>query len=168
MAAANDIGLALSFGPERRDMSQDYYAELLVAGLMANAGWNVYFPHRDKGMDFIVSKTGEDGVEVIRPVQVKGKYPTEIKDDKITYGYVGGLNQIHPEMVLAIPYFGVNSPGPLFVAYMPFSRIRSHSRGYRCAPAAFKGGIPLKRRDFKKFFDDEGLQLLERTDWSTI
>ena len=56
--------------------AQDYFAELYVAGLMANAGWNVYFPHRDKGMDFIISKTGADESEIIRPVQVKGKYPS--------------------------------------------------------------------------------------------
>jgi len=150
-------------------MSQDYFAELLVAGLMANAGWNVYFPHRDKGMDFIATKTCENGTEILRPVQVKGKYPTDEKGDKTTYGYVGKLNQIHPEMVLAIPYFAVSAAGPaLFVAYMPFSRIKPHSRGYRCAPACFKDGVPLKRRDFQKFFDGEGLQLLESDDWATL
>lgn len=149
-------------------MSQDYYAELLVAGLMANAGWNVYFPHRDKGLDFIVSKTGEDGIEIIRPVQVKGKYPTEEKGDKPTYGYVGKLNQIHPEMVLAIPYFAAGIPGPLFVAYMPFSRVKPHSRGYRCVPAGFKNSLPIQRRDFKMFCDGQGLKLLEKKDWSTL
>lgn len=33
----------------------DYFAELYVAGRLADAGWNVYFPHRDKGFDFIIS-----------------------------------------------------------------------------------------------------------------
>jgi hypothetical protein len=28
-------------------------AELHVSGLLAEYGWNVYFPHRDKGFDFI-------------------------------------------------------------------------------------------------------------------
>jgi hypothetical protein len=28
----------------------DYFAELFVAGLLADAGWNVYFPHRDQGL----------------------------------------------------------------------------------------------------------------------
>ncbi len=62
--------------------AQDYFAELYVAGLMANAGWNVCFPHRDRGMDFIISKTGADGSEIIRPVQVKGKYPSTQKGNK--------------------------------------------------------------------------------------
>jgi len=26
--------------------TRDYFAELYVAGLMADAGWNIYFPHR--------------------------------------------------------------------------------------------------------------------------
>ena len=82
-------------------MSQNYFAELYVADLMANAGWNVYFPHRDRGMDFIATKTCADGVEIIRPVQVKGNYPSKNKSNKTTYGYVGKLNQIHVEMVLA-------------------------------------------------------------------
>ena len=60
------------------------------------------------------------------------------------YGYVGGLNQIHPEMVLAIPYFGSAAPGPaLYVAYMPRTRIRSGARGFRCEPAQFRGGVPI-------------------------
>ena len=53
----------------------DYFAELYVAGRFADAGWNVYFPHRDQGFDFVISKV--IGVDtVLRPVQVKGKYPT--------------------------------------------------------------------------------------------
>jgi hypothetical protein len=81
------------------NVEQDYFAELHIAGLMANAGWNVYFPHRDKGMDFIISKTGNDGSEIIRLVQVKGKYPSAEKSDKAVYGYVGKLNQFHLDMV---------------------------------------------------------------------
>ena len=91
---------------------QDYFAELYVAGLLANAEWNVYFPHRDRGMDFVISKTGADGVEIIRPVQVKGKYPSSDKGNKATYGYVGKLNQVHPDMILAIPFFAAHRPGP--------------------------------------------------------
>jgi len=150
-------------------ITQDYFAELYVAGLMANAGWNVYFPHRDKGMDFIISKTGTKGNEIIRPVQVKGKYPTQDKGNKTTYGYVGKLNQVHPDMVLAIPFFAANQPGPaLFVAYMPFSKIKDHSRGYRCEPAAFKNGKPVPRRDYKKFFDDSGLVLIKQPNWNSF
>jgi hypothetical protein len=42
------------------DEYPDYFAELYVAGLMANAGWNVYFPHRDRGLDFIVPVQEQD------------------------------------------------------------------------------------------------------------
>ena len=146
--------------------TRDYFAELYVAGLMADAGWNIYFPHRDKGMDFIATKTASTGVELIRPVQVKGKYPTPEKGDKISYGYVGRLNQTHPEMVLAIPYFGTAAPGPaLFVAFMPLSRIRRHSRGWRCQPCGFRGGKPVPRRDFIQFFGQQGLAALENSEW---
>jgi hypothetical protein len=57
----------------------DYFAELYVAGKFADEGWNVYFPHRDKGFDFIVSKANSSGIQMLRPVQVKGKYPTSPK-----------------------------------------------------------------------------------------
>lgn len=147
--------------------ASDYFAELYVAGRFAEAGWNVYFPHRDIGFDFIVSKSVNHGSPILRPVQVKGKYPTSAKVNKVTYGYVGRLAQIHPEMVLAIPFFlaGSSDP-PVCTAYMPFSLIRRHRRrGYRCEPASFKSGVPEPRRDFKRFFDSSGLQLLEAASW---
>lgn len=147
-------------------MPRDYFAELYVAGLLAEAGWNIYFPHRDRGMDFIISKTGTDGREIIRPVQVKGKYPEADKTDKTRYGYVGGLNQIHPQMVLAIPFFETSGIGPaLFVAYMPWSQIKPHQRGYRCEPAIFRGGAPKPRRDFQSYFDANGIVQIESDDW---
>lgn len=143
----------------------DYFAELYVAGSFADAGWNVYFPHRDQGFDFIISKLGKGG-QILRPVQVKGKYPTEDKSEKTIYGYVGGLSQTHPEMVLAIPYFlSVAAPAPAMVAYMPFSLVRPHSRGYRCQPATFKNGQPKARRDYAPFFDQTGLKALEALSW---
>jgi hypothetical protein len=146
----------------------DYFAELYVAGLMADAGWNVYFPHRDRGLDFIACKTGADRHQIIRPVQVKGKYPLRDKTDKATYGFVGRLNQIHQDMVLAIPFFADITVGPpLFVAFMPFSAIKSHKRGYRCQPACFAAGRPSPRRDSLKYIDRAGLDLIERGDWGT-
>jgi hypothetical protein len=149
--------------------TRDYFAELYVAGVLADAGWNVYFPHRDRGMDFIASITNDAGQEIIRPVQVKGKYPTGQKTDKVTYGYVGRLNQIHPEMVLAIPYFKTAALGPpLFTAFMPFSQVRPHSRGYRCEPASFKAGAPKPRRDFRRFVDEAGLRLMRGTEWPSL
>ncbi len=144
----------------------DYFAELYVAGRFADAGWNVYFPHRDKGFDFIASKKTEAGDYLIRPVQVKGKYPTAEKGDKNVYGYVGRLTQLHSEMVLAIPFFSNLAPGvPTCVAYVPLSLIRKHSRGFRSQPATFRDGVPSPRRDYAKFFDVSGLNLLEGTEW---
>jgi hypothetical protein len=144
----------------------DYFAELYIAGKFADEGWNVYFPHRDKGFDFIVSKANSNGIQILRPVQVKGKYPTSPKKNKPTYGYVGRLTQLHPEMVLAIPFFLVDaSDAPICTAYMPLSQIRCHSRGYRCEPASFKSGAPAPRREYARFFDANGLSLLVAAAW---
>jgi hypothetical protein len=147
----------------------DYSAELVVAGTFADAGWNVYFPHRDKGFDFIITKDIEGIGELIRPVQVKGKYPTGDKMDKATYGYVGKLTKLHPQMVLAMPFYNSNSVIlPNFIAYLPISMIKKCSRGYRCQPATFKNGEPIKRPFYAKFFDMEGLTLLENVNWNDI
>jgi hypothetical protein len=152
----------------RSDEYPDYFAELYVAGLMADAGWNVYFPHRDRGLDFIACKTGPDRHQIIRPVQVKGKYPSKDKTNKALYGYIGRLNQIHPDMVLAIPFFAGNTAGPaLFVAYMPYNAIKSHTRGYRCQPACFTDGHPSPRREFSRYFGRAGLDIVERSDWGS-
>ena len=37
-------------------MSRDYFAEMYVAGILADNGWNIYFPRRDNGFDFIITK----------------------------------------------------------------------------------------------------------------
>lgn len=143
----------------------DYSAELVVAGTFAAHGWNVYFPHRDKGFDFIVTKDTEGIGEIIRPVQVKGKYPTEDKTDKQVYGYVGKLTKLHPEMVLAMPFYNGDLMLPEFIAYLPYSMIKKRPRGYRCQPASFKNGRPVKRPGFDKFFDFNGLTILENINW---
>lgn len=144
----------------------DYFAELFVAGRFADAGWNIYFPHRDKGFDFIASKETDAGHYLIRPVQVKGKYPTKGKGDKTVYGYVGRLSTLHAEMVLAIPFFARDGTEvPTCVAYLPRAIIRKHSRGFRCQPASFRDGSPAPRRDYAKFFDTSGLALLEAPSW---
>jgi hypothetical protein len=39
----------------------DYFAKLFVAGRLADAGWNVYFPHRVQGFDFMITKTVTNG-----------------------------------------------------------------------------------------------------------
>jgi hypothetical protein len=147
----------------------DYFAELYVAGVLARRGWNVYFPHRDEGFDFIISKL-VDSEMLIRPVQVKGKYPEPQKTDKTVYGYVGKLSQLHAEMVLAIPYFPVliKNSHPTCIAYMPFSQVKQHARGYRCEPAGFRSRMPEPRRDYAGFFDDHGLELLETRDFGSL
>jgi hypothetical protein len=142
-------------------------AELYVAGLFTQAGWRVYFPHSDDGFDFIAAKPLPDGV-LLRPVQVKGKYPKGDKSDKSVYGYIGELSQTHPEMVLAIPYFAVGDlPVLRHVAFMPICKIGKHSRGVKCQPAKFIAGGAITRGDHKKYFDDEGLKRLSNKNWSS-
>lgn len=66
--------------------SRDHLAEFWVAGKLVDAGWNVYFPHRDKGFDLIATYT--DGAIIqIRPIQVKGKYPKPGTRNRKTYGF---------------------------------------------------------------------------------
>jgi hypothetical protein len=67
-------------GPKTRD----YFAELYIAGMMGDRGWAVYFPKRDIGFDFVASKKVGDKV-ILRPIQVRGKYPTAEKKDKVAY-----------------------------------------------------------------------------------
>lgn len=144
--------------------TRDLFAELYVAGLFADAGWHIYFPKRDFGFDFIVTKPLATEI-IIRPVQVKGKYPTATKGDTQYYGYGGALTQLHPEMVLAIPFFAsTHAPAPLFTAFMPRGQIRQHSTDaewFQALPCRFRSAAPVQRRDYRKFFDTCGLQLME-------
>jgi hypothetical protein len=143
--------------------SRDYFAEMYAAGFLADHGWNVYFPRRDKGFDFIMTKAIRNQI-VVRPVQVKGLYPTELKKSRNAYGYIGKLSQTHPDMVLALVFFdrGAVGAAPKLVAFMPWSEIRTqHSRGYACRPAQLTEEGPKPRRDFAQYFDLSGIQLLE-------
>jgi hypothetical protein len=146
---------------------RDYYAEMHAAGVLADEGWNVYFPRRDKGFDFVITQETAAGV-VVRPVQVKGKYPEREKGDKLTYGYRGELSLVHPDMVLIIPYFPASGErvAPQTVAYLPFNKIARTSRGlYRCEPAKFLGGVAAARRDSVQYFDAVGLSALVMPGW---
>jgi hypothetical protein len=146
----------------------DYFAEMYVAGRFAEAGWNVYFPRGDRGFDFIVSLGLPDGQQ-LRPVQVKGKYPTGEKGDRDTYGYIGELSQQHTVMVLAIPFFRPDARDiPTCVAYMPPSLVRKDSRRWRCEPASLASATAKPRRDYQQFFNDAGLLLVERLDWRQL
>jgi hypothetical protein len=72
----------------------DYSVELVVASKFAEVGWNIYFPHRDQGFAFIISKEIAEFGEMMRPVQVKRKYPMEEKEDKQVNGYIGKLTKL--------------------------------------------------------------------------
>jgi hypothetical protein len=144
----------------------DYFAELFVAGRFADDDWNIYFPHRDRGFDFIATRPDGRGGQMVRPVQVKGKYPTEAKVDRQAYGYIGRLTQLHREMVLAIPFFSMGSPGtPTCVAYLPRSAVKPNQRGYRCLPARYIKGHVSPRKAFACFFDAAGLHLVASVSW---
>lgn len=146
---------------------RDYFAELYVAGIFGDAGWSVYFPKRDVGFDFVVSRTvGSTHASASSTGQ--GLYPTAAKGDKTWYGYKGMLTAVHPDMVLALPYFAATERGvaPACIAYMPFNQIRARTRGgYRCVPASFSGGTALPRRDFKQYFNDLGFAALSDPSW---
>ncbi|MEO8351199.1 MAG: hypothetical protein ABI680_05670 [Chthoniobacteraceae bacterium] len=149
--------------------TRDLFAELYVAGLLADAGWHLYFPKRDYGFDFIATKAVRGSI-VIRPVQVKGLYPTASKKSKGVYGYSGRLTQLHSDMVLAMPFFPTTrEPSPLFTAFLPFCQARPRGTKpgqYYAFPASFRDGAPVMRRNFRRFFDATGLQLMETEDFT--
>jgi len=146
--------------------TRDYFAELYVAALFGDDGWSVYFPKRDVGFDFIATKQVGDEV-LIRPVQVKGRYPTNDKTDKKTLGYNGKLTAVHSQMVLAIPFFNhANQQAPEHVAFMPLSRCKKTSKGgWRCFPCSFTGQKAVPRRDFTKYFGKDGLASVGAPRW---
>ena len=148
-------------------MARDYFAEMYVAGLLADAGWNIYFPRRDKGFDFIITREVDPGV-LVRPVQVKGLYPTAAKGDRAAYGYNGRLSLLHADMASVLVYFspGANEGTPQHIAFMPRGQIRPRKRGgYRCVPCVLQSGMVTPRRDFSGYFDHPELASMARADW---
>lgn len=149
--------------------TRDYFAELYAAGIFGDAGWSVYFPKRDVGFDFIVSKQIGDQV-LLRPVQVKGLYPTGAKGDKVSYGYKGALSAVHPDMVLVLAFFAATERGasPEQIAYMPYAEFKKPiSGGYRCVPARFEAGHSIPRREFNRYFGEQGLLAVDSSAWGT-
>lgn len=147
--------------PTESSRTRDYFAEMYVAGVLADAGWDIYFPRRDKGFDMIVSRPGES-TTIVRPVQVKGKYASDAKTNKASYGYVGGLTAFHDDMILAIPYFTAQSASaPTLIAWMARSEIRPHARGWKCEPARFVDGAPEPRPGYAMYFGEPGLLRFE-------
>jgi hypothetical protein len=149
-------------------MARDYFAEMYVAGLLADAGWNIYFPRRDKGFDYIITHATEAGV-LVRPVQVKGLYPTAEKGDKLAYGYSGRLSVLHPDMALVLVYFppGASEGTPQHIAYMPRGQVRDRTRGgYRCVPSSLRAGVVTPRPQFRGYFDGNGLAAMGQAGWA--
>jgi len=147
---------------------RDEFAEHYVAGVFADAGWCIYFPPRDRGFDFVVTKKTARGM-VLRPVQVKGKYPEATNVVRSSYGYRGTLTIAHPSMVLAIPLFTplMRLGQPDHIAYMPFSQIKpTPNSQFTCYPAELRRGKVSPRKDCLQYFDDKGLKALEREDWT--
>lgn len=147
----------LGTAPETRD----YFAEMYVAGVLADAGWDIYFPRRDRGFDMIASRTDASGETLVRPVQVKGKYATESKTPKKVYGFVGKITAFHDDMVLAMPFFTLaDIHAPALIAWMTRDLILPHAKGWRCEPAIFDGNKPKPRPSLAHCFGIEGLARL--------
>lgn len=104
---------------------------------------------------------------IIKPIQVKGLYPSKTKKDKRAYGYTGKLTQTHSDMILALVYFSpteIKNPyeAPIHIAWMTRENIKPVKKGFNCPPAQIKSGKIVPRRDFRKFFDEDGLKRVER------
>lgn len=142
---------------------RDEFAQFYVAAMFADEGWTLHFPVPDRGFDFIAMKQTNCGV-VIRPVQVKGKYPESVTRTNLAYGFSGKLSATHSTMVLAIPLFNSNerSESPALVAFMPWSKVAMTSKGgFRCVPAKHVEGLVKQRADYQCFFGSEGLRKFE-------
>jgi hypothetical protein len=152
-----------SRSPKVRSM----FAEMYVAAALADDDWSIYFPRRDVGFDMIATKSTKART-VIRPIQVKGLYPSPGKTAKAYYGFVGPLSQTHKDMALVIVYFTAaeDTLAPHMIAWMPSIRIGRHSRGYKCQPAKFGDSGAIARRDFQKYFGVEGLRRMASARWA--
>jgi hypothetical protein len=142
-------------------------SELAVAAYLAQHDWHIYYPRRDVGFDFIVSKLVGGGM-LLRPVQVRSRRPRGQSDRKYFGHQRTKLSQTHPEMVLAMPFYDSGHVlRPLFIGFFPWSQIHANRDGerYHCLPAKVSGGRISIRRDFRKFFDDAGCTLMEREDF---
>ena len=142
---------------------RDEFAQFYVAAMFADEGWTLHFPMPDRGFDFIATKQIADKI-VIRPVQVKGKYPESTIRKVKAYGFTGGLTATHDSMVLAIPLFNSNerSESPALVAFVPWSEIKILGNGkYKCCPAQHLEGKVRARQDSEKFFGIAGIKCLE-------
>jgi len=141
-------------------------AELYVAGTFAGAGWQVFLPHQDQGFDFVIYKASI-GQTSLLPVQVRGCYrQTSKKTDMTTYGKPElKFSQLHPQLIVALPFFAPDALTPELVAYGWLSdlKINSNTNVHRWEPACLKDGVCTPRRDSVGYFGKEGLARLEMT-----
>ncbi len=158
--------------PTRQSTSdvRHQFAELYVAAQFADSGWSIYFPQHDVGFDFIATKPVDSKI-LIRPVQVKGKFPEPNSKPATAYGYKGDLSAMHDEMVLAIAFFdaldkSARAPAPAHIAYMPRDKIqRRPDEQYYCRPGVFRDNVCSQRKVFAKYFNVSGLKLVESAVW---
>lgn len=150
--------------PARKYRNQ--FAEMYVAGCFMDAGWQVFFPQRDEGFDFIVAKRTANGT-CLRPVQVRGCYrqPDAKVKNKATYGKgTILLSQIHSDMVVAIPFFSEQSPHyPHGVAYLRLPDLKTNSEkgNFYSYPAQLRDGVAQARPSYAGLFGAAGLARLE-------
>jgi hypothetical protein len=146
-------------------------AELIVAAQLVEYGWNIYSPHRDLGFDFIATLPLAGGKVLIRPVQVRGRFPEKMTDAPYLGKLKVELSQWDDEMVLAMPFFRTDDGTQklVSVAFMPFHQLRPKANAdkqwFSCHPAKIKDGEILPRPYFKKFFDGHGIQLMAKPGW---
>ena len=139
-------------------------AELLVAAAFSAAGWDIFLPQFDKGIDFIAGKLLSAGY-LLRPVQVRGKYPEAEGLDHKTYGVRGALTVVHPSLVLAIPFFSPRPHALVCTAYLPLAKIGATTENglttFTALVAKLEGRRPKPRQEFVGYFDAAGLALIE-------
>ncbi len=155
----------ISDTPKAGRKLRDQFAEMYVAGCFMDAGWQVFFPHRDEGFDFIAAKKTSTGT-FLRPVQVRGCYREPGgRANKPTYGKNPiSLTQRHPDMVVAIPFFSEQSPHhPHGVAYLRLPDLKTNGvKGSLYSyPAQLKDGIAHPRPAYEGLFGAPGLARLE-------
>jgi hypothetical protein len=105
---------------------------------------------------------------IVRPVQVKGKFPETTTAVRKKYGYRGRLTAIHKDMVLAIPLFTSleRLAHPDCIAFMPLSTITEPKKGlYWCAPAKLEKGKVSAKESFKHYFGEDGIRYVESTNF---
>lgn len=146
-------------------------AELIVAAQLVEYGWNIYSPHRDVGFDFIATLPLPGGKVLIRPVQVRGRFPESMEDTPYLGKLKVELSQWDEEMVLAMPFFRTDDgiQKLVCVAFMPFFQLRAKANKtkewFSCHPARIKNGAIEPRPFFKKFFDGAGIAAMAKPAW---